>query len=112
MYGFGANLEQNLTPNLTAFARWGWDDGKTESFAYTEVDSTVTVGVGLYGTQWHRKTDRAGIAFVSNGIKKDHQVYLADVGLGFLLGNGRLNYGRANIVATCYTAPLRRGSHL
>ena len=31
-YGFGVNLEQNLTPNLTAFVRWGWDDGKTESF--------------------------------------------------------------------------------
>src|SRR5216684_1132695 len=37
-YGFGVNLEQNLTPNVTAFARWGWDNGKTESFAYTEID--------------------------------------------------------------------------
>src|ERR1700676_5413579 len=31
-YGFGLNLEQNLTKNFTAFARWGWDDGRTESF--------------------------------------------------------------------------------
>ncbi len=39
-YGFGVNLEQNLTQNLTAFARSGWDNGKTESFAYTEIDLT------------------------------------------------------------------------
>src|SRR5215467_14056994 len=45
-YGFGFNLEQNLTPNLTAFTRVGWDDGKTESFAYTEDDQTVALGVG------------------------------------------------------------------
>src|SRR3984893_13265386 len=37
-YGFGVNLEQNLIRDLTAFARFGWDNGKTESFAYTEVD--------------------------------------------------------------------------
>ncbi|MGB9233659.1 MAG: carbohydrate porin [Terriglobales bacterium] len=40
-YGFGANLEQELARNLTAFARFGWDNGKTESFAYTEVDQTL-----------------------------------------------------------------------
>jgi hypothetical protein len=89
-YGFGVNLEQNLTPNLTAFARFGWDNGKTESFAYTEVDQTFAEGLGANGAWWHRKQDRAGIAFVSNAIKKDHQNYLADGGLGFLLGDGGL----------------------
>src|SRR5689334_7398634 len=76
-YGFGINLEQNLTHYLTAFARFGWDNGKTESFAYTEVDQTLAQGVGANGAWWHRNQDRAGIAFVSNGIKKDHQNYLA-----------------------------------
>ncbi len=111
-YGFGINVEQNLTRYLTAFARWGWDDGKTESFAYTEVDLTIAVGVGLSGARWHRKQDRAGVAFVSNGIKKDHQQYLADGGLGFLLGDGRLNYGRENILETYYTAHLWRGIYV
>jgi high affinity Mn2+ porin len=108
-YGFGVNLEQNLTRNVTAFARWGWDDGKTESFAYTEVDLTFVEGVGVNGAQWHRNQDRAGVAFVSNGIKKDHQIYLADGGLGFLLGDSRLNYGRENIVESYYTAHIWRG---
>jgi high affinity Mn2+ porin len=111
-YGFGVNLEQNLTRNLTAFARWGWDDGKTESFAYTEVDSTFAEGVGVKGAKWHRKQDRAGVAFVSNGIKKDHQNYLANGGNGFLLGDGRLNYGRENIVESYYTAHVWRGIYV
>ena len=68
--------EQNLSPSYVAFARWGWNNGRTESFAYTEVDSTVLAGLGVYGAKWHRRQDRAGIAFVSNGICQDHQTYL------------------------------------
>jgi high affinity Mn2+ porin len=111
-YGFGVNLEQNLTRNFTAYARWGWDNGRTESFAYTEIDSTFNQGVGANGALWHRKQDRAGIAFVSNGIKKDHQVYLADGGEGFLLGDGGLRYGRENIVESYYTAHVWRGIYV
>jgi hypothetical protein len=111
-YGFGVNLEQNLTRNLTAFARGGWDNGKTESFAYTEIDLTFAEGLRVNGTKWHRKQDRVGIAFVSNGIKKDHQNYLAAGGFGFLLGDGKLNYGRENILEAFYTAHLWRGIYI
>ena len=111
-YGLGINLEQNLTRNLTAFARFGWNNGKTESFAYTEVDQTFVEGLGANGAWWHRKQDRAGVAFISNAIKKDHQTYLADGGTGFLLGDGRLNYGRENIVETYYTAHVWRGIYV
>jgi len=111
-YGFGINLEQNLTRYVTAYARWGWDNGKTESFAYTEIDSTFNQGVGVNGALWRRKQDRAGIAFVSNGIKKDHQIYLANGGDGFLLGDGGLNYGRENIVESYYTAHVWRGIYI
>ena len=108
-YGFGLNLEQNLSPYLTAFARLGWDNGKTESFAYTEVDQSVESGLGANGTWWHRKQDCAGVAIVSNAIKKDHRNYLAAGGLGFLLGDGRLGYGRENIFETYYTLHVWRG---
>ena len=111
-YGFGANVEQNLAPNLTAFARFGWNNGKTESFAYTEVDQTFSTGLGAGGAMWHRRNDRAGVAFVTNGICKDHQEYLRFGGLGFLLGDGNLNYGRENIVETYYTAHVWRGIYL
>ena len=111
-YGFGGNVEQNLAANLTAFARFGWDNGKTESFAYTEVDQTFAAGLGARGAWWHRRQDRAGIAVVSNGICKDHQEYLRLGGLGFLLGDGNLNYGRENIVESYYTAHVWRGIYV
>lgn len=111
-YGFGVNLEQNLTRYLTAFGRFGWDNGKTESFAYTEVDQTFDLGIGAAGAWWHRRQDRAGFAFVTNAICKDHQLYLAHGGLGFLIGDGKLNYGRENIVESYYTVHLWRGLYV
>jgi high affinity Mn2+ porin len=53
----------------------------------------------------------AGFAFVSNGISRHHQQYLALGGLSFLLGNGRLNYGCENILETYYTLHAWRGFH-
>jgi len=111
-YGFGVNLQQNLTRYVSAFARFGWDDGRTESFAYTEVDQTFAQGIGANGAWWRRKQDRAGVAFVSNAIKKDHQNYLAGGGLGFLLGDGHLNYGREDIFEAYYTLHLWRGVYV
>ena len=111
-YGVGVNVEQNLTANLTAFGRFGWNDGKTESFAYTEVEQTIEAGLGANGAIWHRSRDRSGVALVSNAIKKDHQIYLAEGGIGFLLGDGRLNYGRENIVEWYYSAHAWRGIYL
>jgi hypothetical protein len=108
-YGFGANFEQPLNNWLGLFGRWGWNEGQHESYAYTEVDETEEIGAGAGGGKWGRKYDRAGIVFVSNGISRDHQEYLALGGYGFLLGDGRLNYGRENIVETYYTAHLWRG---
>src|ERR1700686_1693498 len=108
-YGFGANFEQPLNDWFGVFGRWGWNEGRHESYAYTEVDSTVELGAGASGQRWRRKFDRAGIAFASNGISRDHQQYLALGGYGFLLGDGRLNYGRETIEEAYYTLHLWRG---
>jgi high affinity Mn2+ porin len=108
-YGFGANFEQPLSDWFGAFGRFGWNEGEHESYAYTEVDSTTEIGAWASGKRWGRKYDRLGLAYVSNGISKDHQEYLALGGLGFLLGDGRLNYGREDIVETFYTMHVWRG---
>jgi len=109
-YGFGVNLEQPVNDWLGIFARWGWNEGQHESFAYTEDDETFSVGTGLQGSRWKRKLDRAGLAFVTNGISRDHQQYLALGGVGFLLGDGQLpHYGRENIVEAYYTMHMWRG---
>lgn len=108
-YGFGINGEQELTDSFRVFARWGWNEGRHESFAYTEVNSTLSLGGDHSGHRWGRKLDKVGAAFVSNGISKDHQAYLRLGGTGFLLGDGSLNYGRENIVEAYYTAHVWRG---
>jgi high affinity Mn2+ porin len=108
-YGFGANVEQPLTDWLGVFARWGWNEGQHESYAYTEVDETEQAGAGALGARWRRKLDRAGLAFISNGISRDHQQYLALGGLGFVLGDGKLSYGRENILEAYYTLHVWRG---
>ena len=83
--------------------------GTPTTYAYTEVDETVQFGADLAGNAWHRKLDKAGAAFVSNGISAYHQQYLALGGVGFLLGDGALNYGRETIFETYYTAHVWRG---
>ena len=108
-YGFAVNDEQVLTNSLRVFARWGWNEGRHESFAYTEVNSSVSFGGDYAGGQWRRKLDRFGAAFVTNGISQDHQEYLRLGGKGFLLGDGALNYGRETIIESYYTAHLWRG---
>ena len=111
-YGFGANFEQELWKDSYAFGRWGWNEGKHESFCYTEDNEGYELGIYSRGTNWHRSLDRAGAAFVSSGLSKAHQAYLAYGGLGFLLGDGALNYGRENIEEVFYTAHVWRGLYL
>jgi high affinity Mn2+ porin len=107
--GFGLNIEQDLPANFRAYFRGGWNESHHESFAYTEINNTVSFGLDLAGDQWRRKYDRIGTAFVTSGLSNDHRTYLADGGLGFLLGDGRLNYGRENISETYYNAHIWRG---
>jgi high affinity Mn2+ porin len=108
-YGFGLNAEQELTENLRAFTRIGWNEGQHESFAYTEVDQTVEFGGDYSGRSWSRPYDKLGVTFVSNAIKKDHQDYLKLGGLGFLLGDGKLNYAREDILEGYYNVHAWRG---
>jgi hypothetical protein len=108
-YGFGLNAQQELTPNLRAFLRVGWNEGQHESYAYTEVDQTVAFGGDYFGRAFNRPDDKLGVAFVSNAIKRDHQNYLRYGGLGFLLGDGRLNYAREDILESYYNLHAWRG---
>jgi len=108
-YGFGLNAEQEITTNLRGFLRVGWNEGQHESFAYTEVDQTVAFGADYLGRAFSRPNDKIGIAFVSNAIKRDHQNYLRYGGLGFLLGDGALHYGRENILESYYNLHAWRG---
>jgi high affinity Mn2+ porin len=109
--GFGLNFEQELPATIRFYFRIGWNEGKHESFAYTEVNNTLSTGADISGERWSRKSDRVGLASVTNGLSRDHREYLALGGLGFLLGDGALNYGRENILESYYNLHLWRGAY-
>lgn len=107
-YGFGLNLEQPLADegNSGVFARVGWNDGRTESFAFTEVDRLASLGGQLSGARWRRAEDRAGLAFAIEGLSAPHRDYLAAGGSGFLLGDGALDYAAEQILELYYRVSL------
>lgn len=111
-YGFGINVEQAVTPAITAYGRFGWNNGETESWSFTEIDQTISGGLGLSGSMWRRSEDRAGAAAASNAISSVHSRYLSLGGLGSVLGDGSLNYGRENLYELYYTAHVWRGLYL
>ncbi len=110
--GFGLNVEQELPANFRAFLRAGWNEGHKESFAYTEMNSTLAFGADLSGDAWGRKEDRIGSAFEMGGLSGQHRQYLALGGLGFILGDGRLNYGHEVVSETYYTAHVVSGLYM
>jgi hypothetical protein len=108
-YGFGVNVEQQLLAHLQFFGRWGWNEGHHESFAYTEVNEALELGAAFTDIP-RRKNDHAGFAWSQNAISGDHREYLALGGLGFLLGDGALDYAKEEIVEGYYTLHVWRGA--
>ena len=103
-HGYAANAEFPLADdgNTGLFARLGWNDGRTESFAFTEADRTQSVGLQLSGAHWSRPDDHFAIALVQNGLSHDHRDYLALGGIGFVLGDGALTYAKESILEAYY----------
>jgi high affinity Mn2+ porin len=65
--------------------------------------------VSVKGLHWKRKSDTLGVALVANGISRDHREYLATGGYGFIIGDGKLNYGKEVILESYYSVTLRWG---
>ncbi len=108
-YGSGLNAEQEITKDLGVFGRLGWNDGKTESFAFTAIDRLAQGGVSLAGTKWKRKDDVVATELTVSGLSAVHREYLAMGGYDFLIGDGRLNYGTENVWESYYNARLFKG---
>lgn len=101
-WGFALSLEQEISASLGCFARISWSDGRNETWAFTEVDHSVALGIVQDGAKWSRPLDSAGLALVGNGIAGPHRRYLAAGGLGFILGDGALDYAFEGIVEAYY----------
>lgn len=108
-YGFGVNIDQEVKKDFGVFARLGWNDGKTESFAFTAMDRLATGGVSFSGSRWHRPNDTVATELTVGGISGVHALYLARGGYDFLIGDGHLQYGPETIWETYYSARVYRG---
>ena len=89
--------------------RLGWNDGKTEDFAFTAIDRLASGGVSLTGARWRRPADTVATAFTAAGLSGVHALYLAHGGLDFLIGDGKLNYAPEYIWESYYSAQVVKG---
>jgi len=110
--GFGLNVEQAVSDDVGVFGRASWADGKTETYAFTEIDRSISGGVVVKGGAWGRAQDSAGFAMARNGLSKVRREYLAAGGLGFFIGDGRLNYRPEVVLETFYSLNLTRQTWL
>jgi high affinity Mn2+ porin len=100
-YGFAINADQYLTKNFGVFAKASINDGHTETWFFTEIDRSFSLGAVLRGKGWKRDQDELGLAFVGNGLSSPHRDYLAAGGYGFIIGDGKLNYA-PELIAELY----------
>lgn len=105
-YGAGINLEQPLRRDLGCFMRASWNDGQNETWAFTEIDHSLSGGVVMNGHSWKRPADVVGMAAVVSGISEPHRAYLKAGGSGFMLGDGQLRYAPEYVSEAYYSAEL------
>ena len=108
-YGAGINIEQQLSKGFGVFGRAMWADGKTETYAFTEIDRSASAGSSLNGNSWGRSDDVVGIAFAQNWISSEHRNVLARGGLTFFLGDGSLRYRSEKVFEIYYVLTPKNG---
>jgi high affinity Mn2+ porin len=106
--GYGLNVEQGLGKSVGTFLRASRNDGDTETYAFTEIDRSLSGGVLIKGAAWRRGDDSVGLALARNDLSQAHRDYLAAGGMGFFLGDGRLDYRPEKIVEAFYDLQLHK----
>ncbi len=111
-WGYVFNVEQSVTDDVGLFGRWSWNDGKTETMAFTDINASLSGGLSIKGKSWGRPEDTVGIAGAVNSISSNFQAFVAAGGTGVLIGDGQLNYHTEDILETYYAISLYKESTL
>lgn len=106
--GVGVAFEQDAASDVGVFARAAMNDGRTETYAFTEIDRSLSAGALVKGTHWRRAEDTLGLAVAMNALSRAHRSYLAAGGTTFFLGDGALNYRPEAIFETFYSIAVTR----
>ena len=101
--GFAVNLEQAVTEDVGVFSRFSWNDGRTETWAFTDVDTSFSLGTSVKGSSWGRPRDTIGLGGAINALSQAHREFFAAGGTGILVGEGRLDYAPEGIVEAYYS---------
>lgn len=111
--GFAINLEQQVTAELGIFSRASMNQGKQETFEFTDINRSVSAGLAVSGGEWGRRDDTFGLASVANGLSGAARSYFAAGGMGVLVGDGQLpHYGMEKIIESYYSYSVRAVDHL
>ncbi|MDB5411778.1 MAG: carbohydrate porin [Rubritepida sp.] len=106
------SFDQQVTETFGVFGRLSWNDGRTQNWMFTEMDRAVSFGGALNGAGWGRVGDTIGlgtnIGFISSGRRR----FLEDGGIGFITGDGRLNYRPEWITEVYYDARVAPGVNM
>jgi len=111
-YGLGFNVEQEISSNVGGFMRVMKTDGRTETYAFTEVDNSFSGGVLIKGGAWSRPEDNVGLSFMQNQLSNDRRKYLAAGGISFFIGDGSLSYKPENIFEGFYSFGIYKNTWL
>ena len=106
--GFAASANQDLGSGLGVFLRVSYNDGRNETWAFTEIDRSIALGVIQAGSRWGRPDDEAGLGVVVSGLSDPHRRYLAAGGHGFIIGDGALKYAPEILGEVYYRLALTR----
>jgi high affinity Mn2+ porin len=112
-FGASLDIEQQLGTDLGAFLRTGKAGGNVEAYEFTDIDRTLSAGLSLQGTRWHRASDTVALALINNQISAARENYLNAGGLGILIGDGRLPHpGPEQIAETYYSVGIMEFAHI
>ena len=117
-YGLGVNIEQAISNSVGFFLRAMKADGKTETYAFTEADGSLSTGLVFKGGLWGRADDTVGVAFMRNTLSPERRGFLAAGGMSYFIGDASassatsLTYQPEQILEAFYSFQMTRGTWL
>lgn len=111
-WGYVLNAEQAVFDDIGLFARWSWNNGQSETQAFTDISRSLSAGAAIKGNSWGRSDDTYGLAFALNGISSSQINYLNRGGNTMFIGDGRIAYQGERILETYYSVNIFKGAYL